>query len=491
MVEIAAAFTHAARAAANMMVSPIPRKFPDIKLVWSEGGIGWITAAIERADRQWERHQYWTHVPDADVLPSEVARRNMWFCMIEEPVGLTYRHDFTVDHIVCESDYPHSDTTFPSTQDALKGLFEGVPARRGREDDPPQRRAPFRLSLDRPRRVQTSVSYQPLAGVKVLDLGILIPAALTSGKLAALGADVVKVEQPPNGDRLRVIPPIGDDGESPQHMSQSWGKRSIGLDVRDSGDRAVILALAGRADIIVENQLAGFWAGQGIDFAALRRERPALIVCSVTGFGQTGPWASLPSHGLNMDALADTLPVEWEDGQPHRGRTFTSWGNELGTAFAAMAILAALVAVRTTGEGAWIDLSCWDALVEAHRADIAITERAKRRSLCSGWGGGSPFTTPTCPATGCRCCSEPSSPSSGSGSARTSAARTSSAVTAAPRSLSATTTTTCAPSLRRSSGKRRRRSGCERFIDWDVPGRAGPGRSADHGDRPLRGTSDR
>ena len=114
------------------------------------------------------------------------------------------------------------------------------------------------------------MSYQPLAGVKVLDLGILIPAALTSGKLAALGAEVVKVEQPPNGDRLRVIPPIGDDGESPQHMSQSWGKRSIGLDVRDAEDRAVILALAQRADIIVENQLAGFWAGQGIDFAALR-----------------------------------------------------------------------------------------------------------------------------------------------------------------------------------------------------------------------------
>jgi alpha-methylacyl-CoA racemase len=225
------------------------------------------------------------------------------------------------------------------------------------------------------------MSYQPLAGVKVLDLGILIPAALTSGKLAALGADVVKVEQPPNGDRLRVIPPIGDDGESPQHMSQSWGKRSIGLDVRDPGDRVVILALARRADIIVENQLAGFWASQGIDFAALRRERPALIVCSVTGFGQTGPWASLPSHGLNMDALADTLPVEWEDGQPHRGRTFTSWGNELGTAFAAMAVLAAMVAVRTTGEGAWVDLSCWDALVEAHRADIAITERAKRSPM--------------------------------------------------------------------------------------------------------------
>jgi len=221
-------------------------------------------------------------------------------------------------------------------------------------------------------------SYQPLAGVRVLDLGILIPAALTSGKLAALGADVVKVEQPPDGDRIRYVPPFGDDGESPQHMGQNWGKRSIALDVRVPADREVLLGLARRADVVVENQLAGFWATQGVDFAALRRARPELIVCSVTGFGQTGPWARLPSHGLNMDALGDTLNVEWEDGQPHRGWTFTSWGNELGTAFAATAICAALVSVRSGGEGGWIDLSCWDALVESHRTEIAMTRKTGR-----------------------------------------------------------------------------------------------------------------
>jgi predicted TIM-barrel fold metal-dependent hydrolase len=127
MVEIAAAFAQAARSAVNMMVSPIPRQFPGIKLVWSEGGIGWITAALERADRQWQRHQYWTQVPDADVLPSEVARRNMWFCMIEEPIGLSYRKDFAVDRIVWESDYPHADTPFPHTQAACDALFRGVP----------------------------------------------------------------------------------------------------------------------------------------------------------------------------------------------------------------------------------------------------------------------------------------------------------------------------------------------------------------------------
>jgi predicted TIM-barrel fold metal-dependent hydrolase len=127
MVEIAAAFAHAARSSVNMMCSHIPRKFPDVRLVWSEGGIGWIAAAIERADRQWERHQYWTHIPYADVLPSEVARRNMWFCMIEEPMGLKYRYDFRIDHILWESDYPHADTPFPNTQASVKEQFEGVP----------------------------------------------------------------------------------------------------------------------------------------------------------------------------------------------------------------------------------------------------------------------------------------------------------------------------------------------------------------------------
>jgi predicted TIM-barrel fold metal-dependent hydrolase len=126
MVEIAAAFAHAARSSVNMMVSPIPRKYPNIKLVWSEGGIGWVPAAIERADRQWDRHQYWTHIEDAEVRPSEVAKRNMWFCMIEEPMGLKYRHDYGVENILWECDYPHADTPFPHTQAACKEVFEGV-----------------------------------------------------------------------------------------------------------------------------------------------------------------------------------------------------------------------------------------------------------------------------------------------------------------------------------------------------------------------------
>lgn len=218
-------------------------------------------------------------------------------------------------------------------------------------------------------------NYMPLSGIKVLDLGILVPAALTSGKLAALGADVVKVEQPPTGDRIRLIPPYADDGKSPQHMAQNWGKRSIGLNAKTDEGRDSILALIDAADVIVENQLAGFWAECGIDFASLRARRPELIVCSITGFGQSGPWARLPAHGLNMDALGDGLNVDWKDGQPHLGWAYTSWGNELGATSAALAICAALIAVKGGGAGEWIDVSCWDALVETHRTEIAMTHR--------------------------------------------------------------------------------------------------------------------
>ena len=127
MTEIAAVIAYSLRSSVNLMVSPLLRKYPGAKVVWSEGGIGWIPAAIERADRQWERHQYWSHIENAHIKPSDVARQSMYFCMIEEPVGIKYRHDFTVDNILWESDYPHADTPFPKAQLAAKEVFDGIP----------------------------------------------------------------------------------------------------------------------------------------------------------------------------------------------------------------------------------------------------------------------------------------------------------------------------------------------------------------------------
>src|SRR5438874_806495 len=117
------------------------------------------------------------------------------------------------------------------------------------------------------------MAYRPLAGVRVLDVGILIPAALTGARLAQLGADVVKIEQRGRGDRIRKIPPF-TAGASQQFMSHVWGRRSVELDLRDGEDRQVFDQLVASADVLLENQLAGSWKRLGLDFEELRRRHP-------------------------------------------------------------------------------------------------------------------------------------------------------------------------------------------------------------------------
>ena len=109
----------------NLILSPVPRNFPELQFVFSEGGIGWVPAALERADRQFIQHKNWHGVPGP--LPSEVFARNMYCCMIDEPTGITYRHDIGVDRILWESDYPHADTPWPHTQKEVDEILHDVP----------------------------------------------------------------------------------------------------------------------------------------------------------------------------------------------------------------------------------------------------------------------------------------------------------------------------------------------------------------------------
>jgi predicted TIM-barrel fold metal-dependent hydrolase len=110
----------------NLACSPIARKFPDVKYVWSESGIGWIPAAFERADRQWERHRLWTDLEP--TLPSEVMKRSFWFGTIDEPIGMRFRDAWDPEskRVLFETDYPHADTNWPHIQEALEPIFEGV-----------------------------------------------------------------------------------------------------------------------------------------------------------------------------------------------------------------------------------------------------------------------------------------------------------------------------------------------------------------------------
>src|SRR5581483_4052781 len=109
----------------NMLLSPVCHKFPTIQIAYSEAGIGWIPAILERTDRQVER-QRWAGL-DRGMKPSDIFRRNMYACMIEEPIGLRYFEDVGADRILTETDYPHSDSTYPYTQKSCEEVYAGIP----------------------------------------------------------------------------------------------------------------------------------------------------------------------------------------------------------------------------------------------------------------------------------------------------------------------------------------------------------------------------
>ena len=106
-------------------MSPVPNKFPNVKIIFSEGGIGWVPAAMERADRQYLRHREWSGLDQK--MPSQVFRENFWYCMIEEPVGIKYRHDIGVDRILWECDYPHVDSPWPDSQAGVEEILGPLP----------------------------------------------------------------------------------------------------------------------------------------------------------------------------------------------------------------------------------------------------------------------------------------------------------------------------------------------------------------------------
>ncbi len=228
------------------------------------------------------------------------------------------------------------------------------------------------------------MSYLPLAGVRVLDLGKMVGGDLATMRLADLGAEVVKVESLPDGDYVRRIPPMYGD-QSYISWTLNRGKQSIALDLRDEAERETFLRLAAVADVLVEVSRPGSLQRLGVDVEQLRRARPELVVCSLTGFGQTGPLASLPSHGMSIDSLAACAPVVERAGRWYFDFTNAPIGHglELGALNAALAITAAVLRARETGEGAWIDASFWDAGVEMRRDSLA--RLATSGGFFEGW----------------------------------------------------------------------------------------------------------
>jgi crotonobetainyl-CoA:carnitine CoA-transferase CaiB-like acyl-CoA transferase len=198
-----------------------------------------------------------------------------------------------------------------------------------------------------------------LEGVRVLDLTRLLPGAYCSLLLADMGADVVKLEEPGSGDYMRWYPPLVG-GQSALFNALNRNKRSVTLNLKSDAGRGLFLELAGRADVVVEGNRPGVLDRLGLGWPALHERNPKLVVCAITGYGQTGPWAQRAGHDLNYMAIAGALSLNGRRGEPPHPLAVQVADIGAGGQAAAVAILGALLEVARGGEGRFLDVSMTD-----------------------------------------------------------------------------------------------------------------------------------
>lgn len=204
-------------------------------------------------------------------------------------------------------------------------------------------------------------SYLPAAGIRVLDLGIITAGASTSAILADLGADVIKVESASYMDPFRVWDIKAGEGRwwdvSPLYRFTNRNKRCVSLDLKHEEGRALLLALAREADLVVENFRRGVLDRLGVGPAALLEVNPRLVVASVSSQGEDGPDRDAVSFGSTLDATSGLAWLTaYEDGPPTLSGRDVNFPDQVVSVFAAGAILAALGHVGETGRGGHLDL---------------------------------------------------------------------------------------------------------------------------------------
>jgi CoA:oxalate CoA-transferase len=211
--------------------------------------------------------------------------------------------------------------------------------------------------------VEKMIEQKPLAGIRVLDLSRVLAGPFCTMNLADLGAEVIKIEIPGSGDDSRgYAPRIPDSRDSGYYYSVNRGKRSVTLDLRKPEGAELLCELARQADVIVENFSPGTMERFNVGYARLRAANPRVILCSISGFGQTGPMASAPAYDIVAQALGGTMSITGAPGgEPMR--CGVSIGDLAAALYAVVAVLAALRARDTTGVGQHLDIAMLDCQV--------------------------------------------------------------------------------------------------------------------------------
>jgi len=208
----------------------------------------------------------------------------------------------------------------------------------------------------------------PLAGLRVLELARILAGPWAGQILADLGADVVKVERKGTGDDTRGWGPPFVEAADGSHLGAAYfhgtnrGKRSIELDFEGEDGRRIVKKLAARSDVLIENFKVGGLAKFGLDYASLSKDNPQLIYCSVTGFGQTGPYASRAGYDLMAQGMGGIMDLTGTlDGEPQRAGVPVA---DIFTGiYSVVGILAALIERGRTGRGCQVDTALVDSQV--------------------------------------------------------------------------------------------------------------------------------
>lgn len=227
----------------------------------------------------------------------------------------------------------------------------------------------------------------PLAGIRVIELARVLAGPWAGQMLADLGADVIKVENPDGGDDTRHWgPPFveGADGENlsaAYYHSANRGKRSVTADLKSEEGQSLVRRLVATADVLIENFKLGGLVKYGLDYESLRAINPRLVYCSITGFGQTGPYASLAGYDYIVQGMSGFMSITGEpDGQPMKAGVAIA---DIFTGiYAVSAIEAALIHALKTGEGQLIDMALLDvqsAILANQNMNYLVSGRAPVR----------------------------------------------------------------------------------------------------------------
>ncbi|MBB3316032.1 crotonobetainyl-CoA:carnitine CoA-transferase CaiB-like acyl-CoA transferase [Rhizobium sp. BK181] len=227
----------------------------------------------------------------------------------------------------------------------------------------------------------------PLSGIRVIELARVLAGPWAGQMLADLGADVIKVENPDGGDDTRHWgPPFveGADGENlsaAYYHSANRGKRSITADLKREEDQALVRRLIATADVVIENFKLGGLVKYGLDYESLKKINPKLVYCSITGFGQNGPYASLAGYDYIVQGMSGFMSITGEpDGQPMKAGVAIA---DIFTGiYAVAAIEAALIHAQKTGEGQLVDMALLDvqsAVLANQNMNYLVSGRAPTR----------------------------------------------------------------------------------------------------------------